>query len=100
MPAYLNCDEGDEGRNINMRSSKYPLRLDLSLVSKVPCVKAHAVINQFSIYLLRIPSLHYLAEIGLHVQGYLRSNFGHFRDNSRVLFLDKKMSFVTFTYNL
>ena len=27
MPAYLNCDEGeegDEGRNINMRSSKYP----------------------------------------------------------------------------
>ena len=24
MPAYLNCDQGDEGRNINMRSSKYP----------------------------------------------------------------------------
>ena len=75
MPVYLNCDEGDEGRNINMRSSNYPSgtmypRLDLSLSSKVPCVKIQAI-NQFSVYLLHIPSLHYSAEIGLHVPGLL-----------------------------
>ena len=60
----------------------YP-RLDLSLISEVPCVKIQ-VINQFSVFLLRILSLHYSAEIGLHVPGYyLRSNFGHFRDRLR-----------------
>ena len=58
----------------------YP-RLDLSLISKVPCVK---IGFRFSVFLLRIPSLHYSAEIGLHVPGhYLRSNFGHFRDRLR-----------------
>ena len=40
----------------------YP-RLDLSLISKVLCVKIK-VINQFSVSFLRIPSLHYSAEIG------------------------------------
>ena len=33
------------------------------------------VINQFSVYLLRIPSLHYSAEIGLHVPGSLKEQF-------------------------
>ena len=51
----------------------YP-SLDLSLISKVPCVKIQ-VINQFSVYLLRIPSLHYSAEIGLHVPGLLKEQF-------------------------
>ena len=49
----------------------YP-RLDLSLISKVPCVKIQ-VINQFSVFLLRIPSLHYSAEIGsLKAPGWLK----------------------------
>ena len=51
----------------------YPC-LDLSLISKVPCVKIQ-VINQFSVYLLHIPSLHYSAEIGLHVPGLLKEQF-------------------------
>ena len=33
------------------------------------------VINQFSVYLLRIPSLHYSAKIGLHVLGSLKQQF-------------------------
>ena len=87
MPAYLNCDEVDEGRNINMRSSgtmnsRYELlmsvcfypRLDLSLISEVPCVKIQPI-NQFSVYLLHIPSLHYSTEIGLHVPGSLKEQF-------------------------
>ena len=48
--------------------------LDLSLISGVPCVKIKAI-NQFSVYLLRIPSLHYLAETGLHVSGSLKEQF-------------------------
>ena len=51
----------------------YP-RLDLSMISKVPYVKIQ-VINQFSLYLLRIRSLHYSAEIGLHVPGLLKEQF-------------------------
>ena len=48
--------------------------LDVSLISGVPCFKIK-VINQFSVYLLHIPSLHYLAEIALHVQGSLYEQF-------------------------
>ena len=48
--------------------------LILSLISGVPCVKIK-VINQFSVYLLHIPSLHYLAEVALHVQGSLKEQF-------------------------
>ena len=48
--------------------------LDLSLISGVPCVKIK-VINQFSVYLLHIQSLHCLAEIALHVQGSLKEQF-------------------------
>ena len=33
------------------------------------------VINQFSVYLLNIQSLHHLAEIALHVQGSLKEQF-------------------------
>ena len=33
------------------------------------------VINQFLVYLLRIPSVHYLEEIGLHVSGLLKEQF-------------------------
>ena len=51
----------------------YP-RLDLSLISKVPSVKIQ-VINQFSVYLFRILSLHYSAEIGLHVPGLPKEQF-------------------------
>ena len=37
------------------------------------------VMGQISVYLLRIPSLHYLAEIGLPcVWDHLKSNFAHF----------------------
>ena len=34
------------------------------------------VINQFLVYLLHIPSLHYSAEIGLHVPGSILDTFG------------------------
>ena len=36
---------------------------------------SQSVINQFSVYLLNIQSLHYLAEIALHVQGSLKKQF-------------------------
>ena len=48
--------------------------LDLSLISGAPCVKIKAI-NQFSVHFLHIPSLHYLAEIALHVQGSLKEQF-------------------------
>ena len=48
--------------------------LDLSLISGVPYAKIK-VISQFSVHLLRIPSLHYLAEIGLHLPGSLKEQF-------------------------
>ena len=58
------------------------LCLDLSLISKVFCVKIQ-VIKQFSVYLLRIPSLHYSAEMAYMCRDHLRSNFGHFWDHLR-----------------
>ena len=45
----------------------------LEVVSSFEC--KIQVINQFLVYLLCIPSLHYSAEIGLHVPGSLKEQF-------------------------
>ena len=72
LPTYLilTCASGFYGLLVFI----FLPSLDLSLISGVPCVKIK-VINQFSVYLLHIPSLHYLAEIALHVQGSLQEQF-------------------------
>ena len=47
---------------------------DLSLILGVPCIKIK-VIDQCLVFLLRIPILHYLADIGLNVPGSLKEQF-------------------------
>ena len=50
-------------------SASDPLEVVSSFESQIQ------VINHFSVYLIRIPSLHYSAKIGLHVPGSLKEQF-------------------------
>ena len=72
MPAYLNFDVCPR---VQWPSHVYGSTLVGFIFHFRGLLYQNQVINQFSVYLLCIPSLHYVAEIGLHVPGSLKEQF-------------------------